>query len=162
MPDKPRPAVLQFTLGGLFLAMTWLAIVCIGLNTPTKFWAAFAASLTLLALFTAALAAIYTTAGTRAFAVGFAVFGFGSWLCLHRLDGYAPKLADPHSQLLYEKVQSKDWASMPKRNPPDNAQVLFDRRNQFIEILQSALIVVVALLGGIIARYLEIRRKQTS
>ncbi len=160
MSDERRAGVIQFTLGGLFVAVTWVALVCIGLNTPTRFWAAFAASLTLLALFTAVLVAIYSTSSTRAFAVGFAVFGFGSWLCLHRLDGYAPHVSAPHSYLLYETVQSKDWASIPKSRSPDSTQVLFDRRSKFIEIVQSASIAIVALLGGIIARYLETRRKQ--
>jgi hypothetical protein len=53
MTNKRRAAVIQFTLGGLFLAITWLAIICKGLITLTGFWAETAASLTMLALFTA-------------------------------------------------------------------------------------------------------------
>jgi hypothetical protein len=54
-----RPAVVQFTLGSLFLAMTWVAIVCIGLNKPSRLWSDVIGFITILALLSAVLVATY-------------------------------------------------------------------------------------------------------
>jgi hypothetical protein len=161
MPETTsRPAIIQFTLGSLFLVMTWLATVCIGLNTPNRLWAAVAGCLTLLALLTAVLASIYATGSARAFAVGFAVFGLGFLLCLHRFDGYAPQLAHPTGEALFQTIHSDEWspiAAALRARPP--TRVVFDARDRFLEIYKSAVTVLVAMLGGVIARWLFAWRK---
>jgi hypothetical protein len=167
MPDEPlpansRPAVIQFTLGSLFLLMTWLATVCIGLNTPNRLWAAVAGSLALLALLTAVMAAIYAPGSARAFALGFAVFGSGYLVCLHRFDGYAPQLATPSGETLFRTIHSKEWspiAAAIKSRRLSNVQVVAESRDRFLEIYKSAATVLMALLGGLIGRFFFVRRK---
>jgi hypothetical protein len=67
--------------------MTWVGLVCLALRSPTNFWTGGLFLLTLLILLTMILVAVYRAGRTRAFAVGFLVFGAGYLACLAILAG---------------------------------------------------------------------------
>jgi len=165
MSDKPltagRTGFFQFSLGTLFLTTTWVAMVCIGLNTKTRLWPDIIGLVTLLALLTAVLVAIYGQGQSRAFAVGFAMFGFAFLLCLHRFDGYAPQLLARNSaDALFRAMYKAEWSPIASALAARQSATkrLAETRARFVEIIQGASIMLVATLGGILARYLFARK----
>jgi hypothetical protein len=141
-------------------------MVCVGLTTPSSYWSTFIGSVTVLALLTAVLASILQRGHSRAFAIGFAVFGVGYLLWLHRVDGYSPVLLSRRAGDDLFKVMHKDeWDSaFSSLRQPQLIQRVAARRERFVEILQSGSILVVAVLGGFVGRYLVLRtdRQTTS
>src|SRR5215217_7641227 len=75
--DQPRPRGLQFTLAAMLAATTWVALLCVALATPTRFWSETMIVMVLVAVLTSVLAIVYRGGRTRAFAVGFLVFTLG-------------------------------------------------------------------------------------
>jgi hypothetical protein len=157
-----RPAKAQFSLGTLFLVFTWVAMVCIGLSAPNRLWSDVIGLISVLALLTAVLAAIYGPEKSRAFAVGFAVFGCVYLLCLHRFDGYAPRLmARESAETLFRIMYHEEWSPIASRLAASTTatQRLAEQRDRTVEIVQGASVILVAVLGGIVARYLSGRRR---
>ena len=151
---KRRIPLVQFSLGTLLLLMTWLAVVCIALSRPSAWWSGFVAFVNILAILSAALVAIYAPGSARAFAVGFVLFGGGYYYCLHRLGEYSP-----HISIVKEPTRSAlDWVHEahvrqfrrgPARSPLDE---FVDTYNYSVEVVQSASIMLFAVLGGLLAR----------
>jgi hypothetical protein len=157
VPTK-RPAIAQFSLGALFLAMTWAAMVCIALNTPSRLWSDAIGSISILALLTAILVVIYGQAKSRAFAVGFALFGCLYLLCLHRFDGFAPRLlARDSAESLFRIMHKEEWSPIATALAARTTamQRLAEQRDRTVEIVQGASIMLVATLGGFLACYLS-------
>src|SRR5262245_57195412 len=75
---------MRFRLRTLLIAIAWAALICVSLRTPTPFWAAAVALLTLALVLLAVLVIIYRTGAARAMAVGFLVFSLG-YLIYHAL-----------------------------------------------------------------------------
>jgi len=151
--------VFRFSLAALFLALTWTAMVCVGLTVPNRLWSAVTAFVSILALMTAILAAVYASGHSRAFAIGFAVFGSCYLLWLNRIESYSPTLARTLGEDSFQLVHNAEWyrvlpAGLP---PPDRIQALMHSRDRFIEIVQSATIMLVGVLGGFVGRFLSVR-----
>jgi hypothetical protein len=70
----------QFSLGTLLLEMSWIALVCMALRSPSELWSALIFIVAFGSLLVAALCIVYRTGRTRAFAVGFVIFGVTYWL----------------------------------------------------------------------------------
>lgn len=91
----PRRAF-QFRLGTLLLAVVWVALVCMGLRTGSEPWSAILFILATGSMLLAALTSIYRAGRTRAFALGFLIFG-GSYAVMcsgeHNYDD--PSTAQP-------------------------------------------------------------------
>src|SRR5262245_61091513 len=86
-PSAARPRLFQFTLASLLATMTWLGLVCVALARPTELWSAAMFLLTLVFFLGSVLVAVYRTGRTRAFALGFLVFGAGYLACLTLVAG---------------------------------------------------------------------------
>jgi hypothetical protein len=71
----------QFSLATLLIAMTCAALVCIALRNPNELWSSLIFILMTASLLVAALLIIYRGGRTRAFAVGFLIFG-AAYLCV--------------------------------------------------------------------------------
>jgi hypothetical protein len=144
--------------------MTWTAMVCIAVTAPNRLWSDVVGSISILALLTAVLVAIYGQVRSRAFGVGFAVFGCVYLLCLHRLDGYAPRLlARGSAETLFSVVNQEEWSPIASRLAAGTTamQRLAERRERTVEIVQAASVMLVAVLGGILACYLYGRKEST-
>lgn len=88
--DRPRLPTRrwQFSLGTLLIAMSFVALVCIALRSPTDLWSGIIFVLLSASLLAAALVMIYRQGRTRAFAVGFLVFALSYvWIS----ERYAPE-----------------------------------------------------------------------
>jgi hypothetical protein len=77
----------QFSLLTLLIAMSGIALVCLALRSPNELWATAIFAAAVLSLGFAALAAVYRSGRTRAFALGFVVFGAGYWTLAFVADG---------------------------------------------------------------------------
>jgi len=143
--------------------MAWVAIVCVALTTTSRLWLDVIGLITLLALLIAVLMAVYCEGPPRAFAVGFALFGFVFLFCLHRFDGYAPQLlARNWAEGLFQVAHQAEWgpiASAIAASTTANQRLSSDRA-RFVEIGQGVTIILAATLGGMVARYLYCRKRQ--
>jgi hypothetical protein len=150
------PSVFRFSLATLLAVMTCAAVVCVGLAYPSQNWSAFIGSITILALLSAVLASVYQRGQARAFAIGFAIFGIGYLLCLHRVESYSPALLSRRAGDQLFKIMHKDeWDSTyGTLREPDLVRRIAARHERFVEILQSVSILVVAVCGGFLGRYL--------
>src|SRR5262245_56903168 len=75
VPSLAPPRRFQFRLGTLLLAIVWVALVCMGLRTASDPWSGIVFILPVGSMLLAALMSIYRTGPTRAFALGFLIFG---------------------------------------------------------------------------------------
>jgi len=69
----------QFSLGTLLIAMTGAALTLIALRNPNELWGGIIFVAAAGSLLVAALVIVYRTGRTRAFAVGFLIFGAAYW-----------------------------------------------------------------------------------
>ncbi len=152
----------QFSLGTALLMMAWVAMICVALTTTARIWLDVIGLVTLLALLVAVLAAVYCERAPRAFAVGFALFGFVFLFCLHRFDGYSPQLlARNWADGLFQITHKAEWGPIESAlaaRTTANQRLISDRA-RFVEIGQGVTIILAATLGGIFARYLYSRKR---
>jgi len=76
------PRGFQFSLLSLLVLSSFVAVICVAISTPTAIWSGIVVSLMFLSLCVAVAAAIYRTEEKRAFAIGFALFGWSYLACL--------------------------------------------------------------------------------
>jgi hypothetical protein len=179
------PAHFQFRLGTLLSAMFALGIACAALAMPTPFWAGTLLCLAIVSLLSCILLAIHRTGRTRAFAVGFLVFG-GGYLAsvllldhtLRKLDNQAPM---PISRVAYwtffkTHAQKKRAVTVQVANgmpgggsftagtPPAVTtrvvQMNVHNVEDFVEIIHSILSLLLGFLGSIFARFLFTTRRE--
>jgi hypothetical protein len=81
VPTLAPPRNFQFRLGTLLLAIVWVALVSMGLRSASEPWSGILFVLAVGSMLAAALISIYRTGPTRAFAIGFLIFG-GSYAFL--------------------------------------------------------------------------------
>ena len=143
--------------------MTWAGLVCIGLTSKAQLWLNIMGLSTVLALSVAVLVSIYGEGQSRAFAVGFAVLGFLFLICLHRFDGYSPRLlARRIAEVGFQAKNKEEWMPIASKLAASETatQRLAEERNRFIEISQGTTVMVAAAFGGMLARYLYGRRQR--
>jgi len=187
-PASPPPRRFQFRLGTLLGSMFWVGLACAALAMPTPFWAATILCLAIVSLLASILVAIYRTAGARAFAVGFLVFG-GGYLAFvagldHGLRRYDTQAAMPtsracswayiatHAQNRQSRtVQVSNFAPPAPSDPfgpgPTVAPTITTRvmavpvhnDEDFIEISHSVLSMLLGFVGGIFAWFLYTTRR---
>ncbi len=88
LENQSSPRIgLQFTLRRLLLAVGVIALSCVALRTPTPFWSGLILVVLVLALLASILIIVYRSGRTRAFAIGFLVFGGGCLVSLALLEG---------------------------------------------------------------------------
>jgi hypothetical protein len=152
--------IVRFSLATLFLVFAWVALLCVGLTHPSRVLSGFIACVSLFALMTAVLAAIYQSGHARAFAIGFAVFGCSYLLWLRFIEGYNPlSVSKTLGDQAFVALNKGEWDSRFVRratNTPANA--LTERRDRFTATIQGAAIMLVATIGGFIGRYLSVKR----
>ena len=154
-----KPPLVRFSLATLLVVFAWVALLCVGLTAPSPLWSGLTALVVALAIMTAFVAAIYQTGHARAFGIGFAIFGVSSLLWLHRFEGYGPS-SKSLAEDTFKVSHKRDWDSVVTRTrPPDAMQALLNRRKHFVETVQSAGLMAIAVLGGFIGRYLSIKRE---
>jgi len=162
MPERTeRLPVFRFSLATLLLVLTWTAVVCVGLTIPNRLWSAVVAAISIFSLMTAILAAVYSSGHSRAFAIGFAVFGVCYLLWLNRMESYSPQLSRPLGEESFKLVHQARWTAVLPWGLPqsDRVQALMQSRDRFVEIAQSASLMVVAVLGGYLGRYLSVNAR---
>ena len=138
---------MRFRLRTLMIGLIWVGLICLALRKPTELraWTAFMA--TLLALLTSVLAIVYCEGATRAFAIGFFVFG-ASFLALLLLtsngrlsgDAMGNVLSRP-ATLLYKQIHGP-WS-------------VATHFVSFLEITHSAMAILMGIFGGIVGQLLH-------
>lgn len=131
----------RFSLSALLGFVTFAAVACAALATPTKLWQIAIAAITLACLFYAPLAAFYGSNARRAFWVGFAVVGWSYFLTQsHALP----------TQMATQVLMELRYGSSPR----DVAAVWF---SQTVDWIWSF---VLAFVGGLVAVRLYLRQEQ--
>jgi hypothetical protein len=146
--------------------MTWVALVCVAVTTKTRLWLDLIGLVSWLALSAAVLVAIYSEGQSRAFAVGFALFGFLFFVCLHRFDGYSPRLLPRYfaeaAARMNHQAESAQIAYIEANIEANKSTVLrfTEERDRLVEISQGVAVLLAGIAGGILARYLHNKRQQ--
>jgi len=163
-PHSGRTPFVQFSLGSALLMMTWAGLICVGLTSKAQLWPNIMGLLIVLALSTAMLVAIYGEGQSRAFAVGFALFGFLFLVCLHRFDSYSPRLLARYiGEVGFQAKNKEEWTPIASTIAARTtaAQRLVEERNRFVEVSQSTGVILAAAFGGMLARYINGKRQRT-
>src|SRR5262245_33232762 len=105
--------------------MTWLGLVCVALARPTELWSAAIFLLTLAFFLGGVPVAIYRTGRTRAFALGFLVFGAGYLACLTPicLQFASPAMTASGDILAAYQPRRSHLRSIPRRPAQPNRPV---------------------------------------
>ena len=190
VPDpRPRRSGLQFTLASLLMAMTSVALLCVALARPTRFWSEAMVLLVLAALLTSVLAIVYRSGRTRAFAVGFLVFTLGFLAALisrerlfrdprYGLGGdefisshlgswlFATIHADNNQPVAQMPGMGMGGGLMPgggmmMSGPGPMMLIPKYDRDRFVEIIHAASALLAGVLGGLVARALYATRRES-
>jgi hypothetical protein len=178
--DKEEPAMFRFSLLTLFGAILVISVGCAALASASDAWAKAVVSATVLALLTSTVGAIYLPGQARAFAGGFAIFGWsylllvqGPWLesmkpqlvttvALNKLQGV---MHEDSGAMLGQAVTFTGGGSSFVLNSvtgtvtANNVTVLsptfvptIPSSAQFHQIGQSLWAIILACVGGLLAR----------
>jgi hypothetical protein len=187
--SSPRRRGLQFTLAALLAAMTFVALLCVGLATPTRFWSETILLAVLVALLTSVLAIVYRGGRTRAFAVGFLVFTLGflaALVCRERLfqdpryGGGNDEFISSHlGSWLFVKIHPNNYRPSTETpgmgmgggtfgggmmsggfGTPMPMMIAKYDRDRFSEIVHAACAVLAGVLGGMVAQMLYATRRE--
>lgn len=148
--------MMRFRLRTLLILIAGIGPVCLGLRSPTAWWSWLFFLTTLITLLTSVLVVIYRQGQTRAFAVGYLVFG-GSFLLLLLLanDGElaATRGINPISAMaisLYDLIHSAS------RNLHQTSHFI-----AFVEIVHSLFALILGATGGYLAQFLALPAKSS-
>ena len=134
---QPSTRRWQFSLLTLLLAMSGVALVCLALRTPNELWATAVFAATVFSLGFAALAAVYRSGRSRAFAVGFFILGAGYWslvLLAEREQTFGqPRLPTARWSIQFFSLLHKDDV---------DSQIVMNRRYQATVYTQQAPVTV--------------------
>lgn len=159
----PKP---QLSLAATLGWVGFFAVGCAALAKPTFFWAGLLWSLVMATLGAALLAAIFRTGASRAFWVGFALFGWG-----HMTLALAPLLEDLTGELIFTRQILDSLARLIGHDVPSLTQtdgiwkrlpLVTTSRGYvypaYLVIGQSWLTIVIATCGGFVATYFHARQ----
>ena len=138
---------IQYNLVTLFAATALIAVVLAALGSGDWFWARVLFTVTLALNLAAVLAAIYRTGSTRAFWIGFALFGWTSW-SITNVDCF--RIAE--HQLFAKQVHTMLKEHVPEGNdgiviePNAMSVAIFS----FQQIVYSTFSMAFSMVGGII------------
>ena len=186
---RPRRSGLQFTLASLLLAMTSVALLCVALARPTRFWSEALVLLVLAALLTSVLAIVYRSGRTRAFAVGFLVFTLGFLAALvsrerlfrdPRFGSGSDEFISSHvGTWLFTKIHPNNYqpvtgmpgmgmggglmpgGGMMMSGPGPMMLIPKYDRDRFLEIVHAASALLAGVLGGLVAQALYATRRES-
>ncbi len=131
----------------LLVAMGVVAIAVQALRTGDWFWARVLFTLSLAVYLAAVLAAIYQTGQRRAFWIGFAVFGWASWLIINtsylRIAEYQFFAREAYTLLKDRVPEGNDGIVI---NPGGYGTAIFS----FRQIVHSIFGLLFATVGGIV------------
>ncbi|HVC92988.1 MAG TPA: hypothetical protein VND64_04820 [Pirellulales bacterium] len=145
----------RFSLLALFWFIAATAIGCAAVAKPNVFWVSVVASAGLVVLIFVPIGALFCRNAIRAFWAGFALAAWG-YMCfrhLHMHSGYSSALL-PTTRLLVEFINARGLDFAFGAEPNDAHRLLY-----IGEMLWSLLL---GFIGGIVARYLYIRRERES
>jgi hypothetical protein len=158
----------RFSLLGLFIAVAFLALGCAAMAKPSYAWASGIWTATMLVLAASLIGCFYGTRQTRAFCVGFAIFGCGHMILSlapwfddytgellftrHMLDYVGGKLG--HRVAVHEQMPGI-WRNLPSSAISESLELAY---LAYVVIGQSILTLAVGLLGGLIGRRLARQR----
>jgi hypothetical protein len=170
--------VLKYSLFGLFLVVMVAAIGCAAIAGSNELWRQAMLTLTVGILITANLAAIFRPSGRRAFAGGFAIAGW-----LYFLLAFDPALGLRNSLLtqraaerlgaaIHEQPSAQQIAKMNIWEA-DTGRVVVGSGATFVptappanaafhDIVHANWTLLIALIGGLVARLFAGRRAQPS
>jgi hypothetical protein len=140
---------MRYRLRTLLIVLAGVGPMCLGLRSPTPWWSWLFFLTALVTLLTSVLIVIYRRGQSRAFAVGYLVFG-GTFLTLLLLANRGQLAAtqgiNPISAMaitLYDHIHS---------DSQDHSGLRFIA---FMEIIHSVFTLVLGVLGGYIAQALS-------
>jgi len=138
---------MRYRLRTLLIVLAWVGLVCVGLRSCTSFWSWTHSAIEMMALATSILFIVYRAGRSRAFAVGFLVFGAAfTAFALVNGGGRIPNgMAASPARILYELIYG-DWS---KR---EMGGAHFE---SFLEIVHSSSAVALGVLGGMIAQMIH-------
>ena len=139
----------RFSLASLIGAVSFLALLLAAWRSESQWLTSVAYSLVMLALLVSATAVILRRGRTSPFLIGFAVFGWGYWLGVFR-GGPGEFIS---AKLYMALVEGEEVATAGR------FVIIFGMSTR-LAIWHSGCIVVLALVGGCIARFLDRRMKR--
>ena len=150
----------RFSLFGLVWVVVVAAFGFAALRHPSEVWETATLSAVLCALFVAIIGMVGSRRDSRAFWIGFALFGWAYlWLAFGEFRRYSQRLLTDH-------VLSFFWRELEQsgvfRVPSGTSYVHRPNQDQFIQIGHLILVSLFALCGGVLCRYFYIRREQSS
>jgi hypothetical protein len=138
-----------------------ISFVCIALLNANEVWERATFSIAMAALLTSFVAALYSSGARRAFWIGFAVFG----------SGYSLLYWNPLGNTGHELITNDCLAIVLERLPASHGMartqdiyqrvgMLNARRDIFFRVGHTLWTVILALAGGLIARFFYLQRQK--
>ena len=163
----------RFSLASLISAVLFIAVACAALRNASKLWASMIFTLTVCLLLGAILGVVFRGGDTRAFCLGFALLGWGylflafSHVINEDLNLRAPPLLTS-MMLGYMHPKLAKSETIPGSGfRPEDFMDLGGPRTVFVpswehfhQVGHSLVTLLIALVGGGLARYLHASRRQ--
>jgi hypothetical protein len=135
---------MRYRLSTLLVAIAGLGPICLALRSPNAIWASGVFTAALISLLTCVLLAIYRRGRTRAFAVGYLIFG-GSLLVLLYLPAIGDQLSVKAGIVgVADYLYRQTHGQVATRND-------FYASLAFYNIFYSLALILFGLVGGVIA-----------
>ena len=164
-PKAPESVWPQFSLRTLLVGVAFVAVGCVALVKASEAWQTAIYTTTFSVLFIAMLGGLFHWGRTRAFWAGFAVIGWSYLLLVYGFFGesenHYPRLGTTRA-LLYIHMQVSEKVSVMS---PDPSAVMIRYRPPrvfFMNIGQYLWALLLAYLGGLLARYFYSTRTRES
>jgi hypothetical protein len=167
--------MLRYSLKKLLLAIIVMALFCAALAGPSYYWAETLRLFTLLGVLAAIVVSLLGSGATRAFAVGFAVFGgVGLYLVAGSADWTGANKAFPLFDLLLDWLHTSIHGNSPRTPPPFVGSSLdkldagthainqyLEQREYFFRVGHLFLALLFGVLGGIVGAICHSRSQST-
>jgi hypothetical protein len=147
---------MRYRLSTLLIAVLSIGLLCAALKSPTHLTASLVVLATASALFASVLIAIYRQGKQRAFALGFALFGFGLFalILLSTAGGSVGNLLG-HPQSTLARI-----AYEPIHGDPTASYQAGAHFRLFSQIANGAFVILFGILGGMLSQWLYLPPKQ--
>jgi hypothetical protein len=193
-PPRPRRYWFQFSIAALFGVTVFVALACTALLNASEWWGSATCTLTLVVLLVAVLLSVFRRGPSRAFWVGFAIFGWAYVLLIFwpapdplstcqrhllttKLSNWAyfkllPLVRTPPAEPIPVPPVSRsssggptfvirdEWRVVGTPTTPVAPRMHYPDYASFVTIAEWLWTLVLAMLGGLMARYLYATREK--